>query len=299
MILKRGDSLGVLDNYKDALESIFYIITLCGMIFGFYKVLSLKNYQKNCKEFYGIDTNNFPVLKVCDKETFNLILFQIAIIIVMIFNISKEPNIGIGSMIIYILGIIMIVTMNWSNYLIYKYLKNKKLFKIDLIIPSLSILLVILIKSVKEFESFLHFVQVSELILYLGLIVSSTVKLFTPLLFNPKDIREYEIVKLEDSINNNEMCVKIGRNNDGFLIMKGKIIEQYNRKEEVLTIVDGDKKGSTEVNHLSSECKKILFICRGVYRYIDPQKCKLQILNFDDVKVIGEDEFNMESTENN
>lgn len=287
---------------KDTVGVIFQVISIFLIVLSFFKFLYLKIFQNKCKKFYGINDDNFKVLKSCNNYTINLIVLQISIIIIMYYHIKTTLTSDVGYQILYWLGAFNVILMIWTDFQVHKDLRNKTLFIVNIGL-SISITLVGIVylglnyKLGWDYETFRRVL----LILTIALLIPSFINLCSPVFYNPEYLKEYEILSLinKDDTNYNldDIYVKLGRNDDGFLIAKGKILGNSINKEEKSEVLQGSNKGSTNTQITPMDSKKVLYIYRNNYRYADPKLFSIENYKFDVVEVKDPEEVQKIYTE--
>ncbi|WP_297687554.1 hypothetical protein [uncultured Anaerococcus sp.] len=288
-----------MDNSKDILEVIFKIISILVIGVGFLRFLYLRIYQESCKSFYGVDGDNFKVLREYDRNTLNLIITQIIVIFSTLYIIYDGEHL-LGKKVICVIAAVIIIAMIIVDYKIYSEFKEKTLLIIDLVIFFLFLLFGIAIFSInKDFKNIDSYLVI-EFFVLIGLFLISVSNLFSPFLYDPKYKKDYEILKFLDASKSDsvdDIYVKLDRNDDGFLIAKGKILENSINKLVKSEVIEGSKKGSFKTETTPIESKKVLYIYRNDCRYADPKLFSIKNYKFDEVEVKDPEEVQTIYTE--
>ncbi|WP_296129787.1 hypothetical protein [uncultured Anaerococcus sp.] len=286
----------MMEFIKDTVGVIFQVISIFLIVLSLFKFLYLKIFQNKCKKFYGINDDNFKALKSCDNYTINLIVLQISIMIIMLYHIKTTLTEVVGFQILYGLGIVMVILMIWTDFEIHKILRSKILIIVNILLFALIVLvgkvyLALNDKLAMDYETLRRVLM----LLTFALLIISLTNLFSPVFYNPEYLKEYEILTLinKDDANYNldDIYVKLARNDDGFLIAKGKIFGNATKKVEESEVLEGSNKGSTDTQITPMDSKKVLYIYRNNYRYADPKLFSIKNYKFDEVEVKDSEEI--------
>lgn len=288
-----------MDSNKDILEIIFKIISILVIGVGFLRFLYLRIYQESCKSFYGVDGDNFNVLREYDRNTLNLIITQIIVIFSTLYLIYDGEHI-FEKKVICVTSAAIIIAMIIVDCKIHSEFKNITLLIVNLVTFLLfslfGIAIFLINKDFKNIDSYL----VIEFFMLIGLFLISVSNLLSLFLYDPKYKKDYEILKLLDASKSNlvnEIYVKLDRNDNGFLIAKGKILENSINKEVKSEVIEGSNKGSSKTETTPIESKKVLYIYRNDYRYADPKLFSIENYKFDEVEVKDPEEVQTIYTE--